>query len=205
MSAWYIWSHPTDPDRENTEKTMTVRHRAAAATVLAAVLALGPLSACSNGDGSNGSAPDTPTFTEDTGAGGTSTDAPETGAETGGETADGRITVSASGSGPVALTTDDSPEGETESVSGRLVTGQGSCFAVVGLSDDGPPRPLVVPSDSEVVTQDGRPSVTLPGRDTVYVGETMDVEATSVPISALEGVPDRCTRGDSRDALVVGD
>ena len=186
------------------------RHRAAVAAALTAVLALGPLSACSD-DSDSTSGTDAPVFTEDTG-----TDAPETvtetvttdASDTSGasepEAPEGHITVSASGSGPIALTTDDSPEGETESISGRLVTGQGSCFAVVGLSDDGPPRPLVVPADSEVVTQDGRPSVTLPGRDTVYVGETMDVEATPVPISDLEGVPDRCARGDSRDALVVG-
>ncbi|WP_145942201.1 hypothetical protein [Corynebacterium glyciniphilum] len=191
------------------------RHRAAITASLAAVLALGPLSACSDGDGNNGSAPDTPTFTEDTGTGNTGTDARETVTETvtteagdpsdasEPDPADGRITVSASGSGPVALTTDDSPEGEAESISGRLVTGQGSCFAVVGFSDDGPPRPLVVPADADVVTQDGRPSVTLPGRDTVYVGQPMDLEATTVPISDLEGVPDRCASGDSRDALVA--
>lgn len=199
--TWYTWRHPRtyfDVERE----PMT-RHRAAVTASLAAVLALGPLSACSDSDGSNGSAPDTPTFTEDTGTETVTTEAGDPSDASEPDPADSHITVSASGSGPIALTTDDSPEGEAESISGRLVTGQGSCFAVVGFSDDGPPRPLVVPADADVVTQDGRPSVTLPGRDTVYVGQPMDLEATTVPISDLEGVPDRCARGDSRDALVA--
>ncbi|MEJ6550246.1 hypothetical protein PQI66_11900 [Corynebacterium sp. USCH3] len=181
------------------------RHRAAVTAALAAVLSLGALSACSDDDGTT-----EPSFTESTSAAAdtvtetVTTEAAEPSATSEPEVPEGHLAVSASGSGPIALTTDDAPDGETENISGRLVTGQGSCFAVVGFNDDGAPRPLVIPADSDIVTQGGRPAVTLPGQDAVHVGETIDVEAVTVPITDLEGVPEQCTRGDAEDALVVG-
>ena len=68
---------------------------------------------------------------------------------------------------------------------------------------DNTPRPLVLPVDSEYVTQGGRPSVTLPDKDTVYVGENMDVDVVSMQLSELDGLPDACARGASRTGLVV--
>lgn len=188
------------------------RHRAAVAAALTAVLALGPLSACSD-DSDSTSGTDAPVFTEDTG-----TDAPETvtetvttdASDTSGtsepEAREGHITVSTSGGGPTAITTEDSPEGETYGTSGRLVVGPGSCFALKEFGNrggDNTPRPLVLPVDSEFVTQEGRPSVTLPGKDTVHVGETMDVDVVSMKLSELDGLPDACARGTSQTGLVV--
>lgn len=184
---------------------MTIRYRSAAAAAVAAAALT--LSACTDD-----SEPEAPDFTENT----EGADSAETVTETVTEPADDTdddsnagddsdsITVEASGSGPIAVTTDDAPDGESESIDGRLVTGQGSCFALVDTANqDGPPAPLILPSDAETVTQQGRPSVTLPGEDTVYVGDLMSVDAVSVQLSDLEGLPDQCAGGGSQTGLMV--
>ncbi|MDN6706979.1 hypothetical protein [Corynebacterium glyciniphilum] len=188
------------------------RHRTVAAS-LAAVLTLGTLgtvTACSDDDSTA-----EPTFTGNTDVAETvttetsatsATSAAATTSEQ--ETPEGHIAVSASGGGPIALTTGDTPEGESQKVSGRLIVGPGSCFALKkpdgrGNEDENAPRPLVLPVDSEFVTRGDHPSVTLPGRDTVYVGETMDVEAVSMPFNELDGLPDPCARGAAESGLVV--
>lgn len=185
------------------------RHRAVAAS-LAAVLALGTVAACSDDDSTA-----EPSFTENTDVTETvTTDATETESEASEtsetsettETPEGHVAVSASGGGPIALTTQDTPDGESYGTSGRLVVGPGSCFALKEFGNrggDNTPRPLVLPVDSEFVTQGGRPSVTLPGKDTVHVGETMDVEVVSKQLNELDGLPDACARGASRSGLVV--
>lgn len=188
------------------------RHRAVAAS-LAAVLALGTVTACSDDDTTA-----EPTFTENNDVTETVTPETTTATETSATSAtsttsepeipEGHIAVSSSGGGPIALTTRDTPEGEPQQVTGRLIVGPGSCFALKrpnGRGNDGEnaPRPLVLPVGSEFVTRGDRPSVTLPGKDTVYVGETMDVEAVSMPFNELDGLPDPCARGAAESGLVV--
>lgn len=189
------------------------RHRAAVTAALASFLSLGALSACSDDDGTT-----EPSFTESTSAAAETvtetvtteatepSETSETSATSEPEIPEGHITVSTSGSGPTAITTEDTPEGERYGTSGTLVVGPGSCFALKEFGNrggDNTPRPLVLPVDSEFVTQGGRPSVTLPDKDTVYVGESMDVDVVSMQLSELDGLPDACARGTSRTGLVV--
>jgi hypothetical protein len=189
------------------------RRRAAVTTALAAVLTLGPLgtlSACSDDSDTADSAdstaaPETVTETVTTEASETAGTS-ETSETSETQVPEGHITVSTSGSGPTAITTEDTPEGETYGTSGTLVVGPGSCFALKEFGNrggDNTPRPLVLPVDSEFVTQGGRPSVTLPDKDTVYVGENMDVDVVSMKLSELDGLPDACARGASQTGLVV--
>lgn len=183
------------------------RRRAAVTTALAAVLTLGTLSACSD-DSDTADTADTADTTTGTVAPETVTETVTTDASETSETdvPEGHITVSTSGSGPTAITTEDTPEGKTYGTSGTLVVGPGSCFALKEFGNrggDNTPRPLVLPVDSEYVTQGGRPSVTLPDKDTVYVGENMDVDVVSMQLSELDGLPDACARGVSRTGLVV--
>lgn len=117
------------------------------------------------------------------------------------------LSVEASGRGPIALSASDGgadvAEGTAESIDGRLVTGQGSCFAIVDGSTDEAPRPVVFPAGTESVTEQGRPSVTPPGQDTVYVGEPISVEAVPVQLEDLDGLPEQCATGGSTTGLVV--
>lgn len=114
------------------------------------------------------------------------------------------VSVDASGRGPIALSaTGGGTDGTAESIDGRLVTGQGSCFAIVDGSTDEAPRPVVFPAGTESVTERGRPSVTPPGQDTVYVGEPISVEAVPVQLEDLDGLPERCATGGSTTGLVV--
>ncbi|MGP9723091.1 hypothetical protein ACT3SZ_03615 [Corynebacterium sp. AOP40-9SA-29] len=119
------------------------------------------------------------------------------------------LTIDAAGRGPIALSTSngadgvEGTDGTAESIDGRLVTGQGSCFAIVDGSTDQAPRPVVFPTGTESVTEQGRPSVTPPGQDTVYVGEPISVEAVSVQLEDLDGLPEQCATGGSTTGLVV--
>ena len=178
------------------------RHRAVAAS-LAAVLALGAVTACSDDDSTA-----EPSFTTETTTTTETSTTSTTSATSEPAIPEGHIAVSASGGGPIALTTGDTPGGESRQVSGRLIVGPGSCFALKrpdarGNDGENAPRPLVLPEDAEFVTRGDRPSVTLPGEDTVYVGETIDIEAVSMPFNELHGLPDACARGAAPSGLVV--
>lgn len=166
----------------------TIRHRIAATVILATAL---PLSACSD---------DTTDTTDTTTV--TATETVEASPETS-TSADSTVTVSSTGDGPVGLTTADTLPGDTTGFSGRLITGPGSCFALAEFGGDGAPRTLVFPAGTEFVTRDGRPSVTMPGRDAAYVGQPLDVDGTDVPVTDLAGFPDACSRGGTGTALVV--
>lgn len=126
------------------------------------------------------------------------------------EIPEGAFAVQARGSGPMGLTTSDSPSEEQEeqiyTAYGRLVVGSGSCFALResgARGGDNNPRPLVFPEDTEFSAQDEKPTITLPGGDPIEVGDQTEFEVVSVPLSDLKGLSDACARGNSQTGLVV--
>lgn len=126
------------------------------------------------------------------------------------EVPDGAFAVQARGSGPMGLTTGDSPSEEQEeqiyTIHGRLVVGSGSCFAMKEIGargGDNSPRPLVFPEDTEFSAREEKPTVTLPDGDPIEVGDETDFDVVSVPLSDLKGLSDACARGTSKTGLVV--
>ena len=84
------------------------------------------------------------------------------------EIPEGAFAVQARGSGPMGLTTGDSPSEEQEeqiyTIHGRLVVGSGSCFALKEIGargGDNSPRPLVFPEDTKFSAREEKPTVTL--------------------------------------------
>ena len=126
------------------------------------------------------------------------------------EVPEGAFAVQARGSGPMGLTTGDSPSEEQEeqiyTIHGRLVVGSGSCFAMKEIGargGDNSPRPLVFPEDTEFAAREEKPTVTLPNGDPIEVGDETDFDVVSVPLSDLKGLSDACARGTSKTGLVV--
>ncbi|MGD8201719.1 hypothetical protein ACQE98_13760 [Ornithinimicrobium sp. W1679] len=101
--------------------------------------------------------------------------------------------------GIVLVTTTTVLEGGSSPVNGQLVTGPGGCLA---LDRQGPPVLLVLPHGSELRTGE-RPSVSW-GEVTVEVGGPLRLDAVSVPVERLDGLPDGCGEGAAQEALVVG-
>ena len=126
------------------------------------------------------------------------------------EVPDGAFAGQARGSGPMGLTTGDSPSEEQEeqiyTIHGRLVVGSGSCFAMKepgARGGDNSPRPLVFPEDTKFSAREEKPTVTLPDGDPIEVGDETDFDGVSVPLSDLKGLSDACARGTSKTGLVV--
>ncbi|MGC5585100.1 hypothetical protein [Ornithinimicrobium sp. W1665] len=101
--------------------------------------------------------------------------------------------------GIVLVTTATVLEDGSAPVDGQLITGPGGCLA---LDRQGPPVLLVLPDGSELRTGE-RPSVTW-GEVTVEVGGPLRLDAVSVPVERLDGLPDGCGEGTAQQALVVG-
>ena len=126
------------------------------------------------------------------------------------EIPEGAFAVQARGSGPMGLTTGDSPSEEQEeqihTIHGRLVVGSGSCFALKEIGargGDNSPRPLVFPEDTKFSAREEKPTVTLADGDPIEVGDETDFDVVSVPLSDLKGLSDACARGTSKTGLVV--
>ena len=126
------------------------------------------------------------------------------------EVPEGAFAVQARGSGPMGLTTGDSPSEEQEeqiyTIHGRLVVGSGSCFAMKetgARGGDNSPRPLVFPEDTKFSAREEKPTVTLPDGDPIEVRDETDFDVVSVPLSDLKGLSDACARGTSKTGLVV--
>ena len=126
------------------------------------------------------------------------------------EIPEGDFAVQARGSGPMGLTTGDSPSEEQEeqiyTIHGRLVVGSGSCFALKEFGargGDNSPRPLVFPEDTKFSAREEKPTVTLADGDPIEVGDETDFDIVSVPLSDLKGLSDACARGTSKTGLVV--
>lgn len=114
-----------------------------------------------------------------------------------------RISVSVIGAGPMGLTTVDSHGANAMAISGRLIVGPGSCFALKDTGVHGAPLLLVAPAGTEFTTRRGRPAATFPGQGTVFVGDFAQVSGAQVSLDRLDGVPERCTQGGTAMALVV--
>ncbi|MCR3719677.1 MULTISPECIES: hypothetical protein [Prauserella salsuginis group] len=112
----------------------------------------------------------------------------------------GSLTVESTGDGPFGLTTQGRPDGRAEARAGKLVVGPGSCLA---LESGGRPELLIFGDDAEFVLRGGRPSATTAEAGTTAVGERLDVSATSVAADDVTGIPQQCTRGSTRNVLVV--
>lgn len=92
------------------------------------------------------------------------------------------------------------PAGTPGPASGKLITGPGGCFALVGA---GAPQLAIFPPDTTFVLQNGKPSATVDGVEHV-VGRAFDSETTVLPVDRVAGVPERCTNGSADTVLVVG-
>lgn len=123
----------------------------------------------------------------------------ETPAETESPEGDG-VEAHSEGNGPIGLIYTGTPDGDAESVSGKLITGPGSCFS---LTDDGQPE-LVLFEDGTEFTLDGeRPSATSPSLGQAYVGEMVEFSAVPLTQSDVSGIPDRCAQGVAERVLLV--
>lgn len=113
------------------------------------------------------------------------------------------ISVEATGDGPVGLAaTDPLPEtiDEATSVTARLITASGGCFA---LKQNDRPDLVVFGEAAEFTLESERPSVEDPAAGTVRVGERAELTVVAVPTSDVAGIPERCANGASDEVLVV--
>lgn len=180
----------------------TLRKQSVGAALTLLTTAALVLTACSGGGGGDDSdgAGEPPSSTDSP-----SDAAPDDGPESASTDAPGdRLTVTAAGHGPVAVTADADSGADTTTVSGKLIVGPGSCFALKEIGHDGQdaPRPLILPAGSEAVTGDGRPSVTLPGQDTTYIGTDITVDAAEVSVTDIDGFPEQCSHATGTTLLV---
>lgn len=113
------------------------------------------------------------------------------------------ISVEATGDGPVGLAAiDPLPEtlDDATSVTARLITASGGCFA---LKQNDRPDLIVFGEGAEFTLSGERPYVEDPVAGTVQVGERADLTVVTVPTSDVEGIPERCASGASDEVLVV--
>lgn len=110
------------------------------------------------------------------------------------------ITVHTEGQGPYGLFTSDVPTGESREISGKLIIGPGSCFALTG---NGQPELLVFGDDAEFVLREGQPSVTTDGTGTLNVGEQVELSVTEISQDSADGIPTQCTQGAADTVLIT--
>ncbi|KAA9394492.1 hypothetical protein FCK90_06625 [Kocuria coralli] len=110
-----------------------------------------------------------------------------------------QVMISPEGDGPIGLTA-PSIEGDSETVSGRMIVGPGECFS---LQDEGQPELLVFPEGKEFVISGDRPSATTEGTGTVQAGERVEFDTVAVPLEETEGLPDQCSQGVADTIHVV--
>lgn len=176
-----------------TQRSTMVRYSGIALAVIAG-FALGGCAAESSGPDASGPESGVPETSATTGA-------PEEDAEAFAApfqveaTGDGPVGLAASEPLPVASEIDDAA-----SVTARLVTGSGGCFA---LKEQDRPDLVVFGDGAEFVLSGERPSVTDPAAGEVRVGERAEVTVVAVPASDVEGIPERCANGASEEVLVV--
>lgn len=127
------------------------------------------------------------------------TDGGETGAAESPGSEQAMLTVETIGQGPYGLVTSETPEGETQDVSGKLIIGPGSHMA---LTQDDQPQLLVFGEDAEFTLREDRPSVTAPELGTLEVGQQVELSVVEVPRDAVSGLPEH--RADGADDTLLG-
>ena len=113
------------------------------------------------------------------------------------------ISVEATGDGPVGLAAiDPLPNAldDATSVTARLITATGGCFA---LKQNDRPDLVVFGEGAEFTFEGERPSLEDPVAGTVQVDERADLTVATVPISDVGGIPERCLSGASDEVIVV--
>lgn len=110
------------------------------------------------------------------------------------------ITVSATGDGPMGLTTTDTPAGDASTVEGRFIVGPGGCFS---FTQQDQPQLLVFADGTEFVLQGDRPSAETDASGTLYAGERAELQAIELDKSEVDGIPQRCDNGSAETVLVV--
>lgn len=110
------------------------------------------------------------------------------------------LQVESVGEGPIGLTTSTPVEAEPEQVSGTLIVGPGSCYALV---DDAQPQLLIFGDDAEFASAQDQPSVTTDATGTVRAEEQIELSAVQIDQDEVSGVPEHCAEGADETLLAV--